>query len=87
MKNKLKEFVRIANEYSGIEYGFNTKIIGWKGQLSAAIVTIEDQDDPDNEQDQVYLSYDGKTYIIENTEGKLLATTRYPRILFAILYV
>jgi len=84
LKQKLKDFVLVANDYSGIEYGFNTRVKGWQGQK--AIVTIVDQDDPDTEQDEVLLSYDGETYHIENTEGKLLATTRYPRVLFAILY-
>jgi hypothetical protein len=82
---KLAKFVDIANDYGGIEYGCNCKIVVWQGD-DAAIVTLEDQDDREAEQAKVVLRCDGKTYRVEDLEGNLLATTNYPRVLFAILY-
>lgn len=82
---KLARFVDIANDYGGIEYGCNVQIVVWQGD-DAAIVTLVDQDDREAEQEKLVIRVAGKTYQIEDLEGNVLATTNYPKVLFAILY-
>ena len=84
MKERLEKFVNVANNYGGCEYGFNCLIKSWSGDK--AVVTLEDQDDRESPQNEVMLSCDGKTFLVEDMEGKLLATTNYPKVLFTILY-
>lgn len=82
---KLAKFVDIANDYGGIEYGTNVRIVVWQGD-DAAVVTLEDQDDREADQEKLVIRVAGKTYQIEDLEGNVLATTNYPKVLFAILY-
>lgn len=81
---KIKEYIRIANSYSDIEYDFNTVIEKWNGQK--AVITIQNQDDLECEQGKVLLSYDGAGFVIEDLDNKWIATTRRPTLVFAILY-